>query len=68
MDDDLIALQTKIAHQEHTIAALNDAVTAQQGQITRLEALVGALTDRVRALSEAAPGGGDGGDELPPHY
>jgi SlyX protein len=67
MDDDMIELQTKLAHQEHTIAALNDALTGQQAQIARLEQLVTALTDRVRALSESVPGT-DGGHEVPPHY
>ena len=63
----MIELQTKLAHQEHTIAALNEALTGQQAQIARLEQLVTALTDRVKALSESAPGG-DGGHEVPPHY
>ena len=67
MDDDIIDLQTKLAHQEHTIAALNDALTGQQEQIARLESLVGALKDRVQALSDAAPAAG-AGDEPPPHY
>ena len=67
MDDDMIELQTKLAHQEHTIAALNEALTGQQAQIARLEQLVGALTDRVRALSDAVPDAA-GGDEVPPHY
>lgn len=63
----MIELQTKLAHQEHTIAALNEAVTGQQAQIARLEQLVMALTDRVKALSESVPGG-DEGHEVPPHY
>jgi SlyX protein len=68
VDDDIIDLQTKLAHQEHTIAALNDALTGQQAQITELEALVNALRDRVRALSDAAPAAATEGDEKPPHY
>ena len=68
MDDDkTIELESRIAHQEHTIMTLNDALTDQQARVTALEARVEALLDRVRALSEAAPGG-ESGDELPPHY
>ena len=66
-DDKLIDIETKLAHQEHTIAELNDALTSQQAQIAGLEALVSALKERVRALSDAAPAAG-ADDEPPPHY
>ncbi len=68
MDDDkTIELESRIAHQEHTILTLNDALTDQQARITALEARVEALLDRVRALSATASVG-EPGDELPPHY
>jgi SlyX protein len=68
MDDDrLIDIETKLAHQEHTIADLNEAVTAQQSQISMLQSHVEALTARLRSLSEALPVE-DAGDEKPPHY
>jgi len=66
-DERLIDIETKMAHQEHTVAELNDALTSQQAQIAILEVLVRTLTDRVKAISEAAPGGGDD-DGPPPHY
>lgn len=66
-DEQTIELETKLAHQEHTIAELNDALTSQQAQIAKLEFQVSALTDRVRALSDAAPVAGTD-DEPPPHY
>jgi len=66
-DDQLIDIETKIAHQEHTVAELNDVLTSQQAQIANLELQVRTLTDRVKAISEAAPGGGDD-DGPPPHY
>ena len=66
-DDHLISIETKLSHQEHTIAELNDALASQQSQIANLELLVNALKDRVRALSEAAPADGTQ-EELPPHY
>lgn len=68
MDDDrLIDIETKLAHQEHTIADLNEAVTAQQVQISMLQSHVEALTVRLRSLSDALPAE-DAGDEKPPHY
>lgn len=67
-DEKLIDIETKLAHQEHTIAELNDALSSQQAQIAGLETLVNALKDRVRALSDAAPAAGGGDDEPPPHY
>lgn len=66
-DDRLIDIEMKIAHQEHTVAELNDALTSQQAQIARLELQVRTLTDRVRAISEGAPGGRED-DAPPPHY
>lgn len=66
-DDSIIDLQSRIAHQEHTIAGLNDALNGQQAQLARLEERLRALTDRVRALSDSLPAG-DAADERPPHY
>ena len=66
-DDKLIDIETKLAHQEHTIAELNDALTDQQSRISSLDAQVRALMDRVRAMSEAMPGD-QPQDDKPPHY
>jgi len=66
-EDKLIDIETKLAHQEHTIAELNEALTDQQSQISNLDAQVRALMDRVRAMSEAMPGD-QAQDEKPPHY
>ena len=66
-DDKIIDLETRIAHQEHTIAELNDVLTDQQAELATLTAQVRALIERVRALSEDAPAG-NSGDETPPHY
>lgn len=66
-DDSIIDLQTRIAHQEHTIAELNDALCSQQSQISEMERKIVALTDRIKSLSDAAPGAGED-NEPPPHY
>lgn len=62
-----VDIESKLAHQEHTIAELNDALSSQQMQISKLEHQVVTLIDRVRSLSESAPAGGTD-DEPTPHY
>ncbi len=62
-----IDLETRLAHQDHLLNELNDAVTRQQEEITRLETLCRSLVDRVRSIGEALPDA-VGGDERPPHY
>lgn len=66
-DEQFIEIETKLLHQEYTLAALNDVVTGQQQQITTLEQRVQALLQRVRELSSSPPSD-SGGDEKPPHY
>ena len=66
-DERLIGIETRITHQEHTIAELDDALGNQQAQIANLELQVRMLIDRVKALMEATPGGADD-DARPPHY
>jgi SlyX protein len=63
----MIDIETKLAHQEHLLSELNDALTDQQAQITRLEALCQSLIDRVKSLAEAA-GSDEPPGERPPHY
>ncbi len=64
-DDKLVDIESKLAHQEHMLAALNDALSSQQAQITDLESLVRTLIERVSGISESATGASD---EKPPHY
>lgn len=66
-EERLIDMETKIAHQEHTVAELNDALASQQVQIAKLELQVKTLIDRIRAIADAAPGGAED-DAPPPHY
>lgn len=65
--EQLINIETKLAHQEDLLSALDGALSNQQLQINRLERLCQSLVERIRALSDA---GGDSGheDEQPPHY
>ncbi|MFC1592110.1 SlyX family protein [Thermodesulfobacteriota bacterium] len=67
MEERLIALETKVAHQEYTISELNEVVYQQQKQIDQLEETCRRLAGRVKALMSA---GEDepAADEPPPHY
>ncbi len=65
-DEKIIDIETKLAHQEHLLAALDEALTNQQGQIAELEHLCQSLIERIRALPEA--GGDERDDQPPPHY
>ena len=66
-DERLIDIETKIAHQEHTVSELNDALAYQQKQIANLEVQVRTLAGQIRTIAEAAPGGAED-DAPPPHY
>ena len=66
-EERFIDIETKLAHQEHTIAELNDVITSHQEKIMQLEALCASLLDRVRSIGEALPGDAPQ-DEKPPHY
>lgn len=63
----MIDIETKLAHQEDLLLALNNALSNQQSQIAALEHLCQSLVERIRALSEAGEGSGDD-NEPPPHY
>lgn len=66
-EERFIDIETKLAHQEHTIAELNDVITSHQEKIMQLEELCASLLDRVRSIGEALPGDAPQ-DEKPPHY
>jgi len=63
----LIDIESKLAHQDALLAELNGALTNQQSQLSRLQALCDALVDRVRS-AEGDSHEGDPADERPPHY
>jgi SlyX protein len=66
-EDRLIDLETKLAHQEHLLNELDDALTSQQAQIAQLELFCKSLLDRIKTLPDGDSGDGTG-DERPPHY
>jgi len=66
-EDRIIDIETKLAHQEHLLADLNNALSSQQTQLIELESLCQGIVARLRSMSDQ-PDGGDPADEKPPHY
>ena len=64
----IIEIETKLAYQEVTLGELNQVLTDQQSQLTRLERLSARLLDRLESLTADGEGGEDAGEERPPHY
>ncbi|MBT8078334.1 MAG: SlyX family protein [Gammaproteobacteria bacterium] len=63
----LVDIETKLAHQEHLLTELNDALSNQQAQLMQVIELCQGLVERMRAMSEEnAPS--DTANERPPHY
>ena len=67
-EERLIDIETRIAHQDHVLADLNDVVTDQQARIMQLETLVRSLAERLLSLAEEGQSPGSATDEKPPHY
>lgn len=65
-EERITELEIKIAYQEDLLQALNEIVSEQQGQITRLEKTCGLLSERMKNMAE--PNNINQGFELPPHY
>jgi SlyX protein len=66
-EERLIELETRIAHQDHSLAQLSDEIFRQKKQLDELEAMCKYLADRIRTMNEPAASG-DPGTEQPPHY
>ena len=68
LDDNRVSeIETKLAHQEHLLSELNEALTDQQAQISGLEQLCQSLIERVKSLLASSPADQPTG-ERPPHY
>ena len=66
-EERFIDLESRLAHQDQLLHALNDVVTAQQAKIMQLDELCRSLIDRVRSIGDGVSAG-DPGNERPPHY
>ncbi len=67
---DIVELQQQIAFQEQTIDTLNEVVSKQQKDLTRIERTLGLLGQQMKNLQQAADAGQGGAEanEPPPHY
>ena len=55
-DHRLIAIESKLAHQEQLLIELNEVVTEQQARIMQLEQLGSSLLARLREIGDATAG------------
>ncbi len=67
MNDDIIDLQTKLSFQDGLLEQLNQVVTDQQQQISRLELAIETLKVQVNTMQTATQEPGQQ-HEIPPHY
>jgi SlyX protein len=63
----LIEIEVKLAHQEHALDEVNQVLTDQQAQLTRLEQVCQSLVERLRGMSDGSAAD-ERRDEKPPHY
>lgn len=67
-DTDRIAeLETRLAHQEHTIDELSSVVAEQSRLLDLLREQLRRMTERVETVEDALPGQ-TADDKPPPHY
>jgi len=66
-DDRLVHIETKVAFQEDTLLALDDALCQQQRRIDQLELQLKLLAEKMGDLA-AAREGEKQEQEIPPHY
>lgn len=66
----LLAVQSQLAFQEHTVQALDDALALQQREIMQLRRQLELLKQRQdeQAVRQDADEAGVPADERPPHY
>lgn len=61
------ALEIKVCFQEHTIEELNDALTAQQQQIEKMQRQMVFLVDKLKAMAPSHLAS-QAEETPPPHY
>ncbi len=67
MEDRLINLESKLAHQEYLLDVLNQTIYQQQKKIDELDVLCTALAKRLADMHVRLPDGAPA-NEKPPHY
>lgn len=67
MEERLVNLESKLAHQEYLLDVLNQTVYEQQKKIDELDALCIALAKRLVDVHARLPDGPPA-NEKPPHY
>ncbi|MDC9719716.1 MAG: SlyX family protein [Gammaproteobacteria bacterium] len=67
---DIVELQQQIAFQEQTIDTLNNVVSEQQKDITRLDRALALLAQQMKSLQQTADAGQGNAEanQPPPHY
>ena len=66
IDNRLIDIEIKIAHQEDLVDTLNQTVYEQARRIDQLDAIMAMLAEHVRNIAQSGPG--TILNEKPPHY
>ncbi len=67
MEERLVNLESKLAHQEYLLDVLNQTVYTQQKKIDELDKLCVALAKRLADVQIRLPDGAPANDK-PPHY
>ena len=67
MNDEIIDLQTRIAFQDGLLEELNQVITSQQQQITRLEMAMGVMKSQIQTM-QSSQSEGEQVEPPPPHY
>lgn len=62
-DERIIALETRIAYQDHLLASLDEVLREFAGRVEKLERALRELRATVVGMPEASPS-----SHLPPHY
>lgn len=68
IDQALERLETKLAYQEASLQALDEALIAQAARIEHLERINRMLVERMRGDEATGPVAASQREELPPHY
>lgn len=65
-EERLIELESKIAHQEHSMTTLGEELYRQQKKLDELETKCNFLAEQLKTQGSGSPVNTD--DEKPPHY